>query len=250
MPAILLAALPEFRCSNCSSTSTDPLALASFIVAIGALVIAGVALAWSHSEHKEFMRRLKARARLRINLEPRDAPQAVDSDDPMAIMAPVGESWEQVIQVTVANDGDTAAGTTVVNVHVEGANRAVSWCDPTGHDLPSSMTVKALDAEVAFTRDGSPSWARWMSQELARVSTGSNVIVFFKFGVRATENRIRLRVSAHCDEQPDDAPAVVVYSTLWIHDRRPPYELRAAPPLGKAKTPAVPPAVPPAMGAP
>jgi hypothetical protein len=79
----------------------------SLIVAILALVVAGAALYITWSEHREFLKQLRARARFELK---------IDSDrfdgDVYETEAPV--SANLVLRVVLSNVGDRAAGQAVV----------------------------------------------------------------------------------------------------------------------------------------
>jgi hypothetical protein len=214
-------------CSNCHSDGTDWVALGSLIAAIIAALIAGVALAWSRSEHNEFLRRLRARARLRVTLTPLQASPVPDLDDPLAVMAQDGLGYEQLFQVGVENYGDGAAGPAVINVLVPANVTVLYWSDGTGRrlDVPSGP----LDTAETLTRDGVEVSARWISTELRRVSTRTPQLQFFKVGVAADVNRMPIRIKAQCDELPDEEFEATGDFELKLHSPRPPYGLRQMP---------------------
>jgi hypothetical protein len=64
----------------------DWIALAALVVAVVAAAIAAVSVCWAHSEHVEFLKRLRARARLRVQLTA-IGNLAAGTDDPLAVAA-------------------------------------------------------------------------------------------------------------------------------------------------------------------
>ncbi|HEX4034878.1 MAG TPA: hypothetical protein VHX66_10580 [Solirubrobacteraceae bacterium] len=208
----------------------DALALGSFVVAAVATAIAFVTLAWSRSEHVEFLKRLRARARFEIVLTPVNALPAVDSEDPMAIMAGVGVPFEQLFQVGISNIGDGAAGPTTVNVVVPSSGplgRRLWWCD--GRGFTRAGAPPMLDTSEPMGANGVIVPARWIDVVLPRVGTRSPVLLFFKVAFSSADVEVTIRVKAQCDELPDDLFEVAEDFVLKIHDRLPPYELRARP---------------------
>jgi len=214
------------RCSNCSGGS-DALALAALVVAVVGTGATILLVLWTRTEHREFLRRLRARARLRVTLEPLRVSQAPDQTDPLAIMAPPHVSFELLLQVGVANDGDGPAGHTALNVLVPQATSGLTWCNADG-GVSSPYKPALHTAETLTNENGAAVPAMWINQVLPRVSTRTPVLVHFKIGVAQYTRRIPIRVKAQCDE--DERFEEVAEFDVKVHDDAPPYALRSSAP--------------------
>jgi hypothetical protein len=215
-------------CSNCGA-GTDLVGLAGLIVAVVAAVFAGIVVCWTRSEHVEFLRRLRARARfkltLRATLSQGGESPAPGVDDPLAVAAQVGHSFPQVFEIGITNIGDSAAGPTVVNVVVPQWARPFFWCDSAGNkwvESPAPVTT----ADPLKTESGASVPAHWISRDVHRVSTRTPVLLHFSFQVGNNVNRVPIRVTASCDELPDEEEEKILDGELKVHDLTPPYPLR------------------------
>jgi len=210
-------------CTNCGG-GTDPITLLSLGVAVVATICAVVALARSRSEHREFLKRLRARAALRVTLTPLNSTPAADSEEPLAIMAPSGLGFEQTFQIGISNDGDSAAGPTTINVLVPFDVTKLCWCDGIGREL--NIPSGPPHTSETLTRGAQEVSSRWIATELSRVSTRTPQLQFFKVGVAGDVNRLPIRIKADCDELPDDQAETIENFELMIHSNTPPYGLR------------------------
>jgi hypothetical protein len=210
-----------------TGTGTDPIALAALIVAVVAAVFAGVSVYWAHSEHIEFLKRLRARAKLRVQLTAIENP-APGTDDPLAVAAEPGHEFDQIFRIGIANDGDSAAGATSIDVLVPATVRNFEWCDGAGRPLDQQDTP--IDTGEKLPRESGEAPAIWISKEIRRVSTRGGVVCHFKLLVDRNERCLPIRIKAQCDELPDDIEEECQDFELKVCDPRPPYGLRKATP--------------------
>ncbi len=211
-------------CTNCSAHGTDWVALIGVIAAVIAAICAFVALARSRSEHNEFLRRLRARARFVITLQAITSAPAVDTDDPLAVSAPIGQPFDQVFEIGLSNVGDGAAGPTVVNVLVPANVAGFGWTTVGGTMASHQRDVR--DTDETLTRGDSDVPAKWIAYEVSRISTRTPVLLHFKLTVGAVVQRVPIRVKAQCDELPDDVFETIKDFELCVYSNRPPYRLR------------------------
>jgi len=211
-------------CTNCSAHGTDWVALIGVVAAVIAAICAFVALAWSRSEHNEFLRRLRARARFVITLQAITSAPAVDIDDDLAVSAPIGQPFDQVFEIGLSNVGDGAAGPTVVNVMVPANVAGFGWTTVGG--TMASAQRDARETDETLTRGDGEIPAKWIAYEVSRVSTRTPVLLHFRLTVGATVQRVPIRVKAQCDELPDDVFETTTDFELRVYSNRPPYHLR------------------------
>lgn len=214
----------HFICTNCSAHGTDWVALIGVIVAVVAVICAFVALAWSRSEHNEFLRRLRARARFVITLQAITNAPAVDTDDPLAVSASIGQPFDQVFEIGLSNIGDCAAGPTAVNVLVPANVAGLGWTTAGG--TMASHQRDARETDETFTRRDGEVPAKWIAYEVPRVSTRTPVLLHFKLTVGAFVQSVPIRVKAQCDELPDDVFEKIGDFELRVYSNLPPYRLR------------------------
>jgi hypothetical protein len=211
-------------CTNCSAHGTDWVALIGVIAAVIAAICAFVALAWSRSEHNEFLRRLRARACFVITLQAITSAPAVETDDPLAVSAPTGQPFDQVFEIGLSNVGDSAAGPTVVNVLVPANVAGFGWTTAGG--TMASHQRDARETDETLTRGDGEVPAKWIAYEVSRVSTRTPVLLHFKLTVGAVVQRVPIRVKAQSDELPDDVFETIEDFELRVYSNRPPYRLR------------------------
>ena len=143
-------------CEGCSGL--DPFAIAALLVALGAL-----AMAWR--EHRVFIKRLKARARLEVTLRVVQPPGVrgglVEID---------GTAGTIIIEVGLRNYGERAAGATTVNVlFPERAD--VRWCGPRGEDMgPESNRSIPSGETLDVANQTEPPRAWYLTKQSPRVS--------------------------------------------------------------------------------
>ena len=210
-----------------ASTGTDWIALAAFVVAVLSAAFAGVSIYWAHSEHVEFLKRLRARANLHVQLTA-IGNQAAGTDDPLAVMMEPGCEFEQVLQIGIRNDGDSAAGPTNIDVLLPATIRQFAWCDGAGKLLNPPGTP--IETGEKLSRESGEAPAVWINKEIRRVSTRGGVVCHFKLLVERNERRLPIRIKAQCDELPDEKDEECQDFELKIHNPRPPYDLREAMP--------------------
>jgi hypothetical protein len=211
-------------CTNCSVRGADWVALTGVIAAVIAAICAFVALAWSRSEHNEFLRRLRVRARFVITLKAITNAPAVDSDDPLAVSAPIGRGFEQVFEIGLSNEGDGVAESTVVNVLVPASVAGFGWTTAGGR--MASDQRDARETEEKLTQGDREVPAKWIAYEVPRVSTRTPVLLHFTLTVDAVVQRLPIRVKAQCDQLPDDVFETIEDFELRVYGDRPPYRLR------------------------
>ncbi|HEX5308065.1 MAG TPA: hypothetical protein VFW38_03185 [Solirubrobacteraceae bacterium] len=202
----------------------DWTALVGVVAAVIAAVCAFVALAWSRSEHNEFLRRMRARARFVITLQAIMSEPAVEVDDPLAVSAAAGQAFEQMLEIGLTNTGDGAAGPTVVNVLVPAYVRVFVWT--TAGSRVTSDQRDSRETEETLTQGDREVPSRWISCEVPRVSTRTPVLLHFRLNVDAFAQRVPVRVKVQCDELPDDVYEVVKDFELTVYEDVPPYRLR------------------------
>jgi hypothetical protein len=212
------------RSAHYAGNTSTWIALAALVVAVASAVFAGVSVYWSHSEHVEFLKRLRARAVLHVTLVA--VGNLAPGDDPLAVMCAPGEEFEQVFQIGISNSADSAAGPTNIDVLVPAITREFAWCDVAGRPLDPPSTP--VETGEKLPREGGETPAVWINKELHRVSTRGGLVRHFKLLVERNERRLPIRVKAQCDELPDDVEEEIQDFELKIHDRDPPYALRGS----------------------
>jgi hypothetical protein len=208
-------------CTNCSTHGTDRVALIGVIAAVIAAICAFVALAWTRSEHNEFLRKLRARAHFAITLQAITSAPAVGTDDPLAVSAPVNQEFEQVFEIGLSNTGDGAAGVTVVNVLAPANVAGFGWATAGGTMASHQRDVRETDETL--NRGAGEVPAKWIAYEVAQVSTRTPVLLHFKLTVGPVVQCVPIRVKAQCDELPDDVFETVKDFELRVYSDHPPY---------------------------
>jgi hypothetical protein len=206
-------------------TASAWIALAALIVAFASARYTRQSVRMASREHVEFLKRLQARARLRVDLSAVSANLAPDDENPLAIMAPPGQAFQQILQLGVRNEGDGAAGPTTINVLVPANVRGLEWSNSVGVISPDSHPARDTGEQVR-RHDGTMVPALWIDKEIRRVSTRTPVLLYFKLVVDRNDQRLPIRIKAQCDELPDDVFEECRDFELLIHDDKPPYQPR------------------------
>ena len=193
-------------CSNCGDVGPE------FWVTLAALLVAAGALGIAFREHRVFMRELAARAKFRLipSIDGADADNTIRTNaDSIQVRGVFG----------LKNDGDKAAGTTVLNVLVSRTAHDLRWCGQQGEDL--SDAPKAGNTLEDFG-DGHEVAAYWLAWDVPRVARRPYYVKHFAFWVdvpRAGEVIVPVRMKAQADELPDDIDEEV--ETLQVRIVRP-----------------------------
>lgn len=129
------------------------------------------ALAISEAEHRERSRERAVRANLAVSVEPGSNHER---DDSGAVWTNGGTIWTS-IAITIQNDGDRAAGRTVVNAWIpDAADGDAFWADgPGGAELPDMLGAVRDPAVNLSERAGAPLFPTVrLTRVLDRVSLG------------------------------------------------------------------------------
>jgi hypothetical protein len=207
------------ECSNCGGIGPE------FWLSLAALLFAGVA-GWyakrsadatnqaltlardevdmARTEHNEFLRQLQARARLVVELSAKGA-----NDDGVLRMG--GTAGTVIVRVGLSNDGERAAGATVINVLVPRRTESFAWCGPNGEPLPDLPSPEPIP-ETLTGPDGREVEAAYIAAELPRVGLKAHLVRFVKFYVTLPQDRsdvvVPIYARASADELPDDVDEV------------------------------------------
>jgi hypothetical protein len=204
------------ECSNCGGLGTE------FWLSLVALLLAAVAgwyakrsadhaseavalardeVEMAREEHNEFLRELRARARFRLSLStwPEPDEDGVIREDATVVGVRV--------EVVLRNEGDRAAGETVLNViGPELVWREFRWCGPNGEELPDALPPAPAPEELT-DNDGRVWPARYLKLTLPRVSRRSPYARYARVSVEVPSDGVTsvpVRVTAQADELPDD----------------------------------------------
>jgi len=187
----------KFECTNCAGIGPE------FWITLGALAIAAGALVIAFREHREYMKQLQARARFTLRLRPLRA-----DDD--GVIHTKGSKAYVIVEIGLKNDGNRAAGPTVINVVAPRHLETLRFCGPSGEELPATQ-APAEAAETLVDAQGGRMSSKFLSTELPRVSLRPHYLKFARFPVDVPdqgEANVPLRVTAQADELPDDVSEV------------------------------------------
>jgi hypothetical protein len=183
------------ECSNCGGVDWPTLA---------ALAIAAIALGITLREHREFLRRLRARANLRVTLSAKDA-------DAHGVILMGGSAGTVIGRVGVDNKGDRAAGPTTLNLLAPRRLSNFRWCGPNGEPVPGLPNPEALPESLPDAEGGEIE-AEYISVEIPRVGLKSSHVRFFSFYVNLREDGgdvvVPFLARASADELPEDIDEV------------------------------------------
>jgi hypothetical protein len=204
-------AVTQVECVNGCGGGVDPVALIALVVALAAL-----GMAWR--EHREFLRRLKARAKLELTLrvvQPADATAE-------GLIEIDGNAGTFVVEIGLKNTGDKAAGPAIINLlapeYVE-----LRWSGPRGEDLGQEAKQRLYAAETfEVAGRAAPVPARYLWKETPRISLRGARVAYASFYVSlgsSEEFRAPLRATASCDELPDNVDEVSASLPVRIRQR-------------------------------
>jgi hypothetical protein len=220
------------ECSNCGVGAELWVALASLVVAVASVIVAlraardskrsadatdrAVALAhdeveMARKEHDEFLRGLRARARFRLSLRSRPEPE----DGVISVDA----STVQVrVEIGLKNEGDRAAGETVLNVVAPRHVLDFRWCGPQGEAVPDAGPPAETPEELSDAQGRA--WpGQYLSKILPRVTRRSHYATFVSLGIvvpRTGERSVPVKVTAQADELPDDVDEAVEHLMIRV----------------------------------
>ena len=188
----------------------------SLAISLVALLIAAWALRMGHTEHREFLARLRARADFVGTVK---FPQAADTGDEVVTLVTEGNSGNIRIEVGLKNEGDRAAGFTVLNLVVPAwARHSVRWSGPLGEELGTRSPPAETDEQLTDPA-GETTGAVYLALELPRVARRPHYVKFawLQFDVQPGGERwVPVRFTAQADELPDDIDEISVRRTLRI----------------------------------
>lgn len=199
------------ECSNCGDLGP------AFWVTIGALLIAAIALIMTAREHREFIRRLRARARFEVIV----ATVGADSD---GVLRTDGTAVGAVrVSIGVKNVGDAAASETLVNV-VFPRGLEVQWSGAQGEPVGPRQYPADTPDEVLRAPDGREyRETQYLSKTWERIGRRPHYVKFVTVpvgGVPDTGEAIApLRVRVEADELPDDEPEYVIDHAVRVAKR-------------------------------
>jgi hypothetical protein len=170
----------------------------------------------ARAEHEEFMRQLRARARFRLALRTTPAP---DDDGVIRENATVVNVR---IEVILKNEGERAAGDTVVNV-VAPRHVGLRWCGPRGEQLADATPAAETPEELADA-DGRTWSGEYLKLTFPSVTRRAAYSRFAALSVEVPREGVRsvpLKVTAQADELPDDVDEEVECLMIRVALRQP-----------------------------
>jgi hypothetical protein len=209
------------ECSNCGGLESPELwvAAAALVVALSSawwawrsakaadksVALAAEEVAMAKEQHKAFMRELRARARIRIDLSTYPEP---DED---GVIRNDGTMVGLRLGIGLKNEGDREAREVVLNVIVPAVYRDFRWCGPNGEQVehahpPVPTPEQMVDAE------GRSYPAHYLSRTIDVLSRRSPLQAWATFHVdvprhgQSPETSIPVRVTAESDDLSDDEP--------------------------------------------
>lgn len=201
------------ECSNCGDVGP------AFYITFGALLIAAIALYFNWVQHREFLRRLRARAEFGLTIK------TVDADE-HGIRWTSADTQITRVEIGIKNKGKRAAGETVLNVIVPRNLEYARWAGPGGQEVEGVNSATAKADELLTDETGAEQPAMYLSQGIPRISTKPHYLRFVTFPVELPPRdapiqgrTIPIRVTIQADEIPDE---VEEYSaTHLVRVRRP-----------------------------
>lgn len=187
------------ECTNCGGDGAG----LQFLVTLGALAVAALALLLNFVQFRE--RRRKARARARFDVELR----STCSDEDGVLRAPESRCAVRV-EVGITNVGDLAATTAAINAFMPQQVRMPRWCGPNGEEKRCPNTVSST-SESLRSSDGREHEAKFLALALEEIRLKVRSVVLFQFDVEIPDEGrclIPVRVHIDADELPDDARIV------------------------------------------
>jgi hypothetical protein len=188
----------------------------SLAISAGALGIAAWALGMSFSEHREFLARLRARADFTGTVK---FPPADDTDGDIVTLVTEGNGGTIRIEVGLKNQGNRAAGLTVLNLIAPAWTRnSLSWSGPQGQALDVRSPPAPTDEQLTDPT-GASTDAVYLALELPRVARRPHYVKFARLNFDVAvggERWLPVRFTAQADELPDDVDELSVRRTLRI----------------------------------
>jgi hypothetical protein len=207
-PFVQLAArVQEVHCTNCSGASTtDELALALSLIAVA---VAIAAFTYQAVEHREFMRQLRARARLALFIDPRPAP---DADG--VIRIPGATSAAVRVGLGIENTGDRPARDVLLSVLLP---RTIRFERTDEHGMPTpGQSRDANPDSVELLDDGrSEVPVHWRSWEVARVVPERHYASYVTLLLDLPPSREELRVPMRVKLDSEDIDGQILQDTIF-----------------------------------
>jgi hypothetical protein len=188
----------------------------SIVIAAIALGISAWALGISNREHKEFMNRLRARARFELSIA---VPGGKEVEPGQWLLVTDGSVVYVRVQLGFKNIGERAAGPSLLNVVVPSGLSDFKWCGPGGEDVDTRSHVAQTPERLTDgSRDGVP--GQYLSMEVARVARRPHHLKFIRFAVRLeglnAEVVVPVKFTLQADELPDDVQEEFVTATIRV----------------------------------
>lgn len=226
------------ECSNCGGGPKLWVALGSVFLAASSLVVALAAaifakrsagsaaesaelareeVAMTRAEHEVWLKRMEARADLRLDL------RTINADDE-GVLRTTGSSVSVRVEVGVANAGELVAGQTTINVLAPRRTQNLRWCGPLGEDTELSHLRPAETDEKVQGGDGEGRQAEYLSRAIDQVGLRTPVVVHVRFTVNVPdegERVVSLRAKASADELPEGVDEVVADHLVCVRRVRP-----------------------------
>lgn len=200
------------ECINCGGDGGG----VQFWLTVGALGIAFLALLMNFVQFREYLRELRARAKFMVTLST-VGPNVRD-----------GVRWTDAaktavrVSVGIKNDGDKAAGETLINALVPAHLENVRWSGPGGQEA-EEPTVTAPTDEKLTGPDGTKYEAKFLSRTLPRIGTKPHHVVYFQFYAETRRPgdsvAIPVRVKVQADEIPDGLDEYVAEHAVRVERR-------------------------------
>lgn len=177
-----------------------------------AVLISATTLRMTVREHREFMRKLRATADLRLALE-----VAQDTAPDGAITQPGEGTAHARIQLGIRNGGDKSASDCIVNVLVPAsASDYFIWTMPDGaedHQVPH-----ARDLTMDSLKEGGPlTNVAYLTRRVERVGLRSPLLLYFSVPVEVPAEgvgELPVRVKVDSDDMAPDAPEAEAFVVI------------------------------------
>jgi hypothetical protein len=158
-------------------------------------------------QFREYLRDLRARAKFKVTLT------TVGKDVREGVRWTKAGKTAVRVSVGIKNEGDKAAGETLINALVPAHLENVRWAGPGGQATEEPKATTPIDEKLTAP-DGTEYDAKFLSCTLPRVGTKPHHVVYFQFYAEtrrpgdSAEMPVRVKVQA--DEIPDDIDEYVV----------------------------------------
>lgn len=192
------------ECVNCGSGEGSDL---QFWITVGALVIAFLALLMNFIQFRQFISGLRARAKFKVTLTT------------VGRGMKEGVRWTKAgrtavrVSVGIKNEGNKAAGETLINALVPAHLENVRWSGPGGQATEEPKATAPTNEKLTGP-DGTEYDAKFLSRTLPRVGTKPHHVVYFQFWAETKRPgdsvAVPIRVKVQADEIPDDIEEYVV----------------------------------------